>query len=113
MKDFESIIKALAIRHAEESYALIKQIQDELVHPFCKKHRVSFWSVMGGYKFRTQHGKDCLTYDSPPKVIPRMPGSTAGKELAAIIPILETVLPAVNNQCGLGCYMQDYPSTKE
>jgi hypothetical protein len=113
MKDFESIIKALAIRHAEESDALIKQIQDELVHPFCKKYRVRFWSGMGGYNFRTRHGKDIFSYDSPPKVIPRMQRTQAGKELAAIIPILETILPAVNNRCGLGCYMQDYPHTKE
>jgi len=113
MKDFKGLLADLERRHAEESDVLIKQIQDELVHPFCKKHRVSFWSGMGGYNFKTQHGKDCITYDSPPKVIPRMPGSTACKELAAIIPILETILPAVNNRCGLGCYMQDYPHTKE
>jgi len=99
-----------------------KMVQLELVNPFCKKYRVSFWSGMGGYGFKTRQGHDLSDYHTIPSGMPnagtrpcvqwRYAKTKPGKELTEIIRVLE-LKGYPTDACPIGAYMEDYPNDNQ
>jgi hypothetical protein len=103
---------------------VLRDIQKELIQPFCDKYRLKFWSGMGGYNFITRGKKDLL--DSAARDNPSGNGhhieiyvkrpyrkTQCGKELEEILKVLEHVCTLCNATCSIGAYLTDYDATQQ
>ena len=109
MRDYKKLIEQIN-DSADAAIDVLRQlIQKELINPFCAKYRVTFWSAMGGYGFRTRFNKDLIEYnDDQYHIHPRYKRTQAAKDLESILKILD-LKGHPNDSCSIGCYMADYP----
>lgn len=126
MRNYKAMIDKIDRQASEAADLVLRQLQNEVVIPFCKKYRVKFWSGMGGYGFITRGKKDLLDrvirnspsgrgYYSEIIVSRRYQKTKCGKELAEIIKVLELMgtNSHPNPECPLGAYLEDYPVKQE
>jgi hypothetical protein len=117
VKTYQDILKE-ALRTFEHTVDVTTQmVQKHLVNFFCDEHRCTFWSGMGGYGFKTRSGKDLTDTEWIGKCLemtvrPRYRRTQAAKDLTEILKILETK-GHERDHCTIGCYMNDYPASKE
>jgi hypothetical protein len=126
MRNYKAMIEKIDRQASEAVDLVLKQIQDEVIVPFCQKYRIKFWSGMGGYNFITRGGKNLLDssvcnnlsgngYHTEIIVVRRYRKTQCGKELAEIIKVLELMGTEShpNEVCPLGAYLEDYSVKQE
>jgi hypothetical protein len=124
MKDYIGQIDLIEMRATNAVDQVLRDIQKELIQPFCDKYRLKFWSGMGGYNFITRGKKDLL--DSAARDNPSGKGyhveiyvkrpyrkTQCGKELEEILKVLEHVCILCNATCAIGAYLTDYDATQQ
>jgi hypothetical protein len=122
VKEYEAKIEELNDSFIKSVNLVMKIVQLKLVNPFCKKYRVSFWSGMGGYGFKTRQGHDLNDYYTIPSGMPnagtfpcvlrRYAKTKPGKELAEILKVLE-LKGYPTDACPIGAYMNDFDGTRK
>jgi hypothetical protein len=65
MNDFLEIFEQIEQRASE---GILRDIQKEIIQPFCDKYRLKFRSGTDGYNFSTRGGKDLLDFGVDYKV---------------------------------------------
>lgn len=123
MKDYIGQIKLIELRASNAVDQVLRDIQKELVEPFCDKYRIKFWSGMGGYNFITRGGKDLLdsgVLNNPSgkgyhvEIYVKRPykRTQCGKELEELMKVLKHVSILCNATCSIGAYLTDYDATQ-
>jgi len=124
MKDYKGQIKLIEMRASNAVDQVLRDIQKEVIEPFCNKYRIKFWSGMGGYNFITRGGKDILdsgVCDNPSgkgyhiEIYVKRPyrKTQCGKELVKLIKLLEHRSILCNATCAIGAYLTDYDATPQ
>ena len=121
---YEALLKDINDKAYQLRELIRKLVMKELIVPFCDKYRISFWSGMGGYGFKTRSGEDFTDWfvrDCKSgrgnfvvcDVVSVYKKTSAAKEtISEILPVLN-LIEQPGERCSLGCYLEDYTPTKK